>query len=218
MIMNGGVDMDHLRQFFKMHGEKRLLAKNDYLFRINEKTNRIYFLESGWVKVSHDGWDGQSITLFLRKYGEIFGAAEILAKTEMRERYAQCLTSCTVYSMPAVEWFNYANQQPELWQLMAGMMAARLLDTQSFVEVLTCRPVPWRLAWMLMKYAEKENGVYSTTLPLTHEEISFMIGCSRQKITEFLSRWRKKGVIDYEREKIVILQPQSIFSEALWRD
>ena len=37
---------------------------------------------------------------------------------------------------------------------------------------------------------------------LTHEEMSNIIGGSRQTISELLSEWKSKGLINYHREQI----------------
>jgi len=43
---------------------------------------------------------------------------------------------------------------------------------------------------------------------MTHEELSNLIGCSRQKVTANLSAWRKAQYITYERGKIELLSEQ----------
>jgi CRP-like cAMP-binding protein len=82
------------------------------------------------------------------------------------------------------------------------------------VETLICRPAAWRLAWFLMKLGKLDDHErLEVQVQLSHEEISYVIGCSRQTVTETLNKWRDKGLIEYEKKKMVIVQPDRIFSD-----
>ena len=96
---------------------------------------------------------------------------------------------------------------------LCTMMAQRVLETQNFIKVITSMSVPHRLAWFLQSFSKDKNGVLTTELPLTHEEISYILGCSRQKVTSFLNRWRKQGYITYKRGVIEILNQEAIVLE-----
>lgn len=207
------IEYNELKLFIRNHGKKRELLKNEFVFRINEETEAIYLLESGLVKITQEEENGQNITLSIRKNGEIMGIAEVLSKVKLRERNAFTLTTSTVYIFPAEQLFQYAVENPKIWYILSNIMANRLLETQNFVKILTSKPVQERLAWLLCKYADRNDGRMITNLPLTHEEISYIIGCSRQKVTYYLNEWRKRGIIDYQRGTITILRPDELFLE-----
>ena len=63
-----------------------------------------------------------------------------------------------------------------------------------------------------MEFSEEINDKRYVELPITHEEISFLIGCSRQSVTEILNKWREQKLIDYNRRKVVIYDSDSLFS------
>lgn len=203
--------MDQLQSLVKQFGIRICYTKGMRVFAIGGDVKTIYYLESGWVKIAQEGEDGQAITLSLRQSGDLFGLAEVLAQTKVRARYAYSLTDIIVYTLPIEQLQQYLHEQPALWQTLSKLMAERLIETQHYIRALTSKSVPERLSWFLRRFAKQQDGRLLIELPLTHEEISYIIGCSRQKVTHYLNVWRKKRYITYERGLIEMLQPERLF-------
>ena len=207
------VQLDEIQILVKTYGQKLSFKKNSRIFKIGERTNSFYLLEKGWIKIAQEGEDGQAITLTLRESGDLFGLVEILAKEKYRLRYAYSLTDITVYALPVEKLYELIQENQNIMTGLCTMMAQRVLETQHFIKVITSMSVPQRLAWFLQSFSKERNGVLTTELPLTHEEISYILGCSRQKVTSFLNRWRKQGYITYKRGLIEIFDKEAILLE-----
>jgi CRP-like cAMP-binding protein len=197
---------------FQEYGVARACSKNEFIFRENDLPNAAYYVESGLIKISQSSQEGQGITLFLRHSGEIFGNAELLSNMS-RQRYAKCLTDSSIIAIDARKYLGLAKENAEFAYSLAVMSAHRLLQTQKAVETLISRPVSWRLAWFLAQMGKPKDDRLEIQLQLSHEEISYVIGCSRQTITETLNKWSEKNLIDYTKKKIVIFNPGSFFEE-----
>jgi CRP-like cAMP-binding protein len=193
-----------LAKLFENFGTSRDMKKNSFIFSSEEESQEIYFVQDGLVKISQFAQEGQSITLFLRHKGEVFGAAEVLTG-QKRQRYARCITDSCILSIPASQFTGLLKTQPDALYALTVANARRLLQTQRYVETLISRPVAWRLAQLLMQLGVRTGKETVVTLPLSHEEISYVIGCSRQTVTETLGRWRDEGIIHYEKKMVVIL-------------
>ncbi|MGO4546611.1 Crp/Fnr family transcriptional regulator [Paenibacillus sp. 2TAB23] len=207
---NGFPEPDHhnetiLRAFYK-YGTKRLFKKNEFIFQENDPPAAACYVEKGLIKISQSSQEGQGITLFLRYPGEVFGNAELLANVS-RRRYAKCLTDSEILTFEARQFLALAKEDPAFSYSLAIITARRLLQTQNMVETLISRPVAWRLGWFLIQMGKREEGIAEVQLQLSHEEISYVIGCSRQTVTELLNKWREKALIAYDKKKIVILDP-----------
>lgn len=203
--------MYDLENWVKKHGKKTHVTKNRVVFQIGERPTHLYYLECGWIKISQETESGQTITLSLRKAGDLFGLAEILAYDTVRARYAYSLTDCTFYMISVEQLQLVLKEEPELWQYFSQLMAQRLIEMQHFIRALTTLQAPERLGWLLQQFAQQNGKTYIVELPLTHEEISFLIGCSRQKVTSYLNAWRKEGSILYERGRIDVLESAKVF-------
>lgn len=203
LTVNGEAEQLALAKLFQEYGSSRGMKKNAYIFRSEEESQEIYFVQDGLVKISQFAQEGQSITLFLRQKGEVFGAAEVLTG-QKRQRYARCITDSCILSIPTSQFTGLLKSHPDALYALAVANARRLLQTQRYVETLISRPVAWRLAQLLIQLGARVGKETVVTLSLTHEEISFVIGCSRQTVTETLGRWRDEGSIRYEKKRVVI--------------
>ena len=207
------MQLSDFETYVKTNGKKMTFEKNTMIFKNGERTGMLYLLMDGWVKIAQEGKDGQAITLSLRRGGDLFGLVEILADESVRSRSAYSLTGSTVYALPIEKMDGLLSEQPGLMSTLCKLMAQRLLESQEFIKVLTSMSVPQRLSWFLRVFAEEREDGLTVELPLTHEEVSYILGCSRQKVTGFLNLWRTEGYITYERGKIKIIDQAAILFE-----
>lgn len=199
-------------EVFRKYGTPQAYRKNEFVFQENDSPNGAYYVDSGLIKISQSSEEGQGITLFLRYEGDIFGNAEILTGLK-RKRYARCLTDSRIIALDSRKFVELAKENAEFSYSLAVLGARRLLQTQKMVETLICRPVAWRLAWFLLQLGKPADEKLEVQVHLSHEEISYVIGCSRQTVTETLNKWRERGLIDYSKKKIVIFHPSRFFSD-----
>lgn len=200
-----------IAQLFEQYGTSQQYRKNEVIFREDDECHEVYFVQAGLVKISQSAQEGQGITLFLRKTGEAFGLAEVLAG-QRRQRYARCILDSQVLALSASHFTDLVLSQPNTLYALTVTNARRLLSTQRYVETLISRPVAWRLAHFLFQLGKAKGTEIHVALPLSHEEISYIIGCSRQTVSETLSKWREQGVIHYERKRVIILDSQHFMS------
>lgn len=197
---------------FCKHGISHTYRKNEFVFQENDLPSGAYYVASGLIKISQSSEEGQGITLFLRYEGEVFGNAEVLTNMA-RKRYAKCLVDSQIITLDSRKFLELAKENAEFSYSVAVLGARRLLQTQRMVETLISRPVAWRLAWFLLQLGKPTEEKLEVQVPLSHEEISYVIGCSRQTVTETLNKWRDKGLIDYAKKKIVVYHPNRFFTD-----
>jgi len=203
---------NNLAMMIKRFGIRRHYKKNEFIFRLHESANQIYLLEEGWVKVSKDGGEEQPVTLFLHRAGELFGSEEAIAHISLRERDARCLTNCSIFSIDTHTFLAILQEDSSMLFAITALIAKQHLYIQDCVEALMGKTVSWRLASLLIYFSTKKDDTLLVELPITHEELSFMIGCSRQTVTELLNKWRKQGIIDYQKRLITIFDKNALLS------
>ena len=206
-------DYNELKAVIKHYGVVKQYKKNEYIFQINDPANHIYLLVNGWVKIAQDCGDGNGVTLSLHQAGNMFGLAEPMVQMAKRTKDARCLTDCHIISLDTTTLYSHIKQHPELSLSITAVLSHNILHTQNLVGSLINKPVPTRLASLLMQFSEEINDKRYVELPITHEEISFLIGCSRQSVTEILNKWRTQQFIDYDRRKVVIHDCDALFQQ-----
>ncbi|MGM9929513.1 MAG: Crp/Fnr family transcriptional regulator [Bacillus sp. (in: firmicutes)] len=206
------MDYTDVKMVVEHYGVIKQFKKNEYIFQINDFANHIYLLADGWVKIAQDSGEGYGVTLSLHQAGNMFGLAEPLAHISRRTKDARCLTNCQIISLDIQTLFSLIKQHPDLLLSITTTLSQNILHTQNLVGTLMNKPVPWRLASLLLDFSEEKDNKRYVNLPITHEEISFLIGCSRQSVTEILNKWRTQQFIDYNRRKVVIHDSDALFS------
>jgi CRP/FNR family transcriptional regulator, cyclic AMP receptor protein len=102
---------------------------------------------------------------------------------------------------------------PDLaWALIEDLAArARLLVT--LVHDLAMRSVRGRLARLLLEEAESHDSDVVQRL-LTQEEMAARLGTVREMVGRTLRGLANDGLIEFDRHRIVILDPQRLAEEA----
>ena len=105
------------------------LSEGDYLLKQGEKTNSMYFLEDGAVKVIKDGYKiGVS-----SEHGAVFGEMSILLGNE-HSASVKCVKDSKFYHINNPQ--QYFESHPEVVWHVAQMLSRRIINlNQYFVEV-----------------------------------------------------------------------------------
>ena len=203
---------------FEKHGYLKKYKKKHLLFGEEDSPGKCYFIKRGLVKMSQSTVEGYNVTFFLRNKREFFGIIELILNIP-RQRYAQCLTDTILWEMDKSVFLDLIGNNPKINHLFFQMVSNRLLLMQKSIGNLMSKPVHWRLAWLLKQLSENEDGNKKNEITLhnlpTHEEISNIIGCSRQTVSENLSNWRKMGLINYKKKKMNIFNIENLFMSSL---
>ena len=187
--------LKELEQFSK----KLYVKKGQMLYQTGDAISTVYFLQQGLVKLAEDGDDGQPVTIVLLQQGEMFGFLDRLNNHVEHTQYSVALTDSTLLAFPIEVLLKHLENLPAFESVMLYSLVRQLAEAKQLVYVHSKMTVPQRISWFLVKLSSMENGVATINIPLTHEEISYMVGCSRQKVTTYLSKWKKEGIIQYDR-------------------
>jgi|SRR5699024_7979937 len=197
-----------LMNTFYTHGKLQRFNKGSFVFMKDDIPAGSYLIQSGLLKIFQSTDRGQNITFFIRKEGDAFGLAEMILERE-HPCYAQCLQDCEIWVLDSDIIKEKMEKDFELTKSIMYMMSDRLLFHQDTVELLASKSVSERLAWFLQQICTPlDDEKLYTNMEFTHEEISNIIGSSRQTVTEILAKWKKQKKIDYDRKQIIILDKQ----------
>lgn len=213
---DGPIDIEALRrqlaQAFGQHGTARTFGRNDFLFKEGDEPDGVYLITGGLIKMMQSTAEGRNITFFLRKKDDLIGVSEALLGTK-RRRSAQCLLDSSVCFIRASAFRDLVQAEPGLSIVLLTKLASTFLDAMSVISHLAAKPVPWRIMWLLMHLeVRSEAPSHTVHLPLNHEEMAYIVGCSRQTVTKVLNGWRRDGLADYTRTELRIYDPERFFA------
>src|SRR6266699_4821306 len=165
--------------------------------------NSLIAVISGTVKISVSSADGRSAILNLIGPGEIFGEVAVLDGLA-RTADATANTNCEIFVIHRREFIPFVRSQPALAMKFIELLCTRLRRTSDQVEEVILQNLPGRLASALLRLTEKHKPG-DRTIAITQQEISEMVGMSRESINKQLRAWAARSWVRLEHGAIVVL-------------
>ncbi|CAA7600678.1 RmlC-like jelly roll fold [Acididesulfobacillus acetoxydans] len=188
--------------------------KGHIVFAAGDIADRVYLIESGWVKIYRLSSDGHRVTVgSIRSPGEMMGLAETLWGGE-RTCFAGAIDNVTMVVLRRNKFEELMATHPFLAIKVAKLLGARMREAEGIIHEMVSWQTPGRLALTLLKMSERcgveaKNGI-KIGLPLTHEELASMVGASRQTVTTLLNTFKHEKSISYEGREIKIVNPDKL--------
>lgn len=175
------------------------VAPKTNIFNQGDPADSVFYLQSGWARLTVVSQDGKEATITLLSAGD-FAGEECLAKAPgLRVATATAISNCSVLRIARDEMVRVMHQEPAFLDMFLSHMVARSLRTQAdFVDQLFNFSEK-RLARVLLLMAHFEKqGVSETSVPrLSQETMAEMVGTTRSRVSFFMNRFRKLGFVDY---------------------
>ncbi|MGC2776260.1 MAG: Crp/Fnr family transcriptional regulator [Bradyrhizobium sp.] len=186
------------------------LKRGATIFSRGDPGSSLYAVINGTVKISVSSPDGRNAILNLISAGEIFGEVAVL---DGRERTADATanTNCEILVIDRREFLPFVKSQPVLAMKFIELLCDRLRWTSDQVEQVILQDLPRRLANALLGLTEKRKlDPASRTIAITQQEISEMVGMTRESINKQLRAWAARDWVRLEHGAIVLLNPEPL--------
>lgn len=189
--------------------------KGQIIFSTGQRTNEIYFIKSGLVKIYRTTSDGRQVSVALRYPGDFIGLAEVLSNLNEREYSAEAMDRVSILIICKDSFKKMLAEMPEFSEKLIRLMSDRLREAQNTIYDFIMNPIQGRLAILLLNMAERsgnrgEDGIIRVQLRVTQEELACVIGAARQTISSLLNLFKEDGSIQYEGREIVGVNPNKL--------
>ena len=169
------------------------------IFSQGDRADAIYFIEGGRVKITVVSSAGKEAVLAMLGPHDFFGEGALVGQS-LRISTATTLEPVTLFQVEKRAMLRALHDQPELSEKFMASLLARNIDLEEDLCDQLFNHSEKRLARVLLKLARlREHGVLpDATVPtLSHETLAEMVGTTRSRITHFMNKFRKMGLIDY---------------------
>jgi CRP/FNR family transcriptional regulator, cyclic AMP receptor protein len=198
------LDAEALDQLCR-YGKHSTLKRGATIVSKGDPGNSMFAVISGTVKISITSADGRSAILNLIGPGEIFGEVAVL-DGQARTADATANTSCEIFIIDRREFIPFVKSQPALAMKFIELLCTRLRWTSDQVEQVILQNLPGRLASALLRLTEKYKlAPGGRTIAVTQQEISEMVGMTRESINKQLRVWADRKWVRLEHGAIVVL-------------
>ena len=129
----------------------------------------------------------------------IFGEESLASVLGLRPATATAANTCTALKISRSEMIRAMHDEPTFADFFLKFLLARSMRTQADLVDQLFNSSEKRLARILLLMAEFGRPGEPETLipPVTQETLAEMIGTTRSRVSFFMNRFRKLGLIDY---------------------
>ncbi|MFW5450005.1 MAG: cAMP-activated global transcriptional regulator CRP [Methylophagaceae bacterium] len=201
-----------LADFFHCCHSKNYPAKST-LIRPGDAAETLFYIREGSVSITMENEDGEELIITYLNQGDFIGEVGMFypdvgeRKVTVRAR-TDCRTEEITYQQIKVLTNNQLKQcYPTLLQFLAEQMAKRLLSVTRKVSDLAFLDVAGRVEAVLHELAAQPDAMThdeGIEIRATRQEISRMVGCSREMAGRVLRTLVDKGQM-YARGKTMII-------------
>jgi len=180
--------------------------KNAVLMTEGESGESLLIIESGSAKVFVSDDDGDEMVLYLKGPGSYIGDIALLDDAP-RSASAVTLSKTVVHSMSKSDFLSILRFNPEIPITIIRSLTRRLRHETAAVRSLALDNVYRRLTNKLLELSELDgDGTRVLPRKFSHQEISAMIGSSREMVSKILAELSKGEYIDIRDGVIYILK------------
>jgi CRP-like cAMP-binding protein len=176
------------------------LQPKQVFFSQGSSADSIFYLRAGRAKLTVVSHDGKEATIALLPAGEFIGEESLASVGGLHLATASAITACTALKIERGEMIRMMHEEHSLSEMYLKFLLVRSMRTQADLVDQLFNSSERRLARILLILAEFDVPGQSEHLvpPITQETLAEMVGTTRSRVSFFMNRFRKLGLIEYD--------------------
>jgi CRP/FNR family cyclic AMP-dependent transcriptional regulator len=189
------------------------LERGEIFYSPEERTERLFVLERGKVRIFRTTPDGREFTLAVVESGTVFGEMALTAQW-LERAYAQAMEPSEVSAILREDLERLVLERPEVGLKIMHLLSERLRRYETRLEDISMKDVHSRLASIIVLLTESEGvrtgAGYRIPARYTHQQLGEMIGANREAVTRAFGVLQDEGVVELRRRLIYIPDLQAL--------
>ncbi len=175
-----------------------LFPKKQTIFAQGDPADAVFYLQTGKVKLAVVSKTGKEATIGILSDGSFFGEGS-LAGQALRMCTASTMSDCSVLRIEKKAMMQALHREPTLSDMFVGYLLARNIRYEEDLVDQLFNSSEKRLARVLIMLAHfGKEGISETVVPkISQETLAEMVGTTRSRVSFFMNRFRKLGLIYY---------------------
>jgi len=176
------------------------LRPKQAFFSQGSSADSIFYLQTGRAKLTVVSQDGKEATIALLAVGEFIGEESLASMGGLHMATATAITTCTALEIKREEMIRLMHEEHAFSEMYLKFLLARCMRTQADLVAQLFDSSERRLARILLLLAEfGEPGSPEPLIPpISQETLAAMVGTTRSRVSFFMNRFRKLGLIEYK--------------------
>jgi CRP/FNR family transcriptional regulator, cyclic AMP receptor protein len=189
------------KAFLAKVGEGRSIVtyhKGQIVFSQGDPANAVFYIQSGNVKLTVVSEQGKEAVVAMLGTNEFFGEA-CLAGQAHRIATAATTTDSAIVRLEKAAIVRVIHQEPAFSEMFIAHLLGRTIRIEADLVDQLFNSSEKRLARLLLLLANfgKEGKPEPILATISQETLADMIGTTRSRVSFFMNKFRKLGLIDY---------------------
>ena len=176
-----------------------VFSKKQAIFAQGDSSNAVFYIQEGRVRLTVVSKSGKEATLGILNDRAFIGEGCLTGQTR-RLFSATAMTDCTVMRIDKKSMIDVLHREQTFSDMFVAYLLTRNIRYEEDLVDQLFNSSEKRLARVLLLLAHfgKESKQETVIPKMSQEMLAEMIGTTRSRVSFFLNRFRKLGLIDYD--------------------
>jgi CRP/FNR family cyclic AMP-dependent transcriptional regulator len=189
------------KSFLAKVGEGRSIGeyrKGEIVAAQGDPADAVFYIQSGKVKLTVVSEQGKEAVVAMLGTNDFFGEGCLAGQTR-RIATAAAMTDSVIVRLERAAIVHVIRQEPAFSGMFIGHLLARAIRVEADLVDQLFNSSEKRLARLLLLLANfgKEEKPEPILAKISQETLADMIGTTRSRVSFFMNKFRKLGLIDY---------------------
>jgi len=189
------------KSFLAKVGEGRSIeryGKDQVVFSQGDPADAVFYIQKGKAKVTVVSKQGKEAVVAIFGTDEFFGEG-CLAGQAQRIATVRTMTDCVIMRLEKTAVVEVIHREPAFSEMFIAHLLGRTIRVEADLVDQLFNSSEKRLARLLLLLANfgKEGRPEPIIAKISQETLAEMIGTTRSRVSFFMNKFRKLGLIDY---------------------
>jgi CRP-like cAMP-binding protein len=195
---------------------QRRYRRNEVVFHQGDPGDTLHVITEGAMTIVLPSPEGEEAIIATLRPGDFFGELALL-DGGTHSATVTAVEAATTLALPRAAFLEVLGQSAGMRDALLRGLAAELRRLTGHVEELHFLDLAGRLAMRLVRLADeagRESEPVTLDWPYTQSDLAAMIGGTRQSVNKLLSLLVEDGLIQIDRDRLVILDRDGLARRA----
>src|SRR6202011_339886 len=176
------------------------LTTGEGLFQKGDAGDALFGARRGQIRIETGTSDGSRLTLNFQGPGDLFGEVAVL-DGQSRTADATAAEGTELFVLRREDFLAHLEREPRVAVKLIALLCQRIRWMSERMEESVLQPLPVRLARRLCALASD----FGSEVHISQEQLGVFVGAARESVNRQLQLWRKDGILDLQRGRIMLL-------------
>src|ERR1700754_43039 len=189
---------DELQRISSLCHTKQL-GVGEMLFQKGDSGDALFGVRRGQRRIETGAADGSRLTLNFMGPGDLFGEVAVLGG-QSRTADAAAGEVTELFVLRREDFLGHLEREPKVAIKIIQLLCQRIRWQSERMEESLLQPLPVRLA-MRRCVLDSDFGFQEH---ISQEQLGVFVGAARESVNRQLQTWRKDGILDLQRGRILL--------------